>query len=569
MLCAGCAAPSPGVVGEHVEGLVRRPDGTVLRTRYVEADGFALVWGDVIVGRPVAEGSVPEGSEHEVGARHDALADGAARPGRLWPGAVVPFELDPALPDRRRVDEAIAHWEARTPLRFVPRRGEADFVRFVPGSGCWSYVGRVGGAQEITLDAACDVGTVIHEIGHAIGLVHEHQRPDRDDHVTIHWDNLEEGAEPYFQTVDATPRGPYDTGSRMHYFPTAFSGRCDARGRCSPTITLRDGSLYEANHDGLSPLDVEGVRALYAGEDAPCAEVDRLSGPNRFATAIAVADAHAVDRSVAVVVSGVGGGVIDALSAGPFARSLSAPLILTAPDRLPEETERALRRWGTRTVFVIGGEGAVSAGVAARLESLPSVSRVERVAGATRFDTAARVAERRGAARTAFVVSGADASVSDALAAAGPAGQLDAPVLLVTRDTIPAETRRALERLGVRRTFVVGGPAAVSDAVLRALPSPRRLAGSSRFDTAAQVARVLARDEGVDASDAFLVRHDPIVDALAAGALGHVVFYATPEALPDATRAALRDLGLRASLLGGEAALSRRVSREVCVALSE
>ena len=59
-----------------------------------------------------------------------------------WPGCKIPYTIDPALPNQARVTDAIAHWEANTRIRFVPRTTEADFVTFRPGSGCSAQVGR-------------------------------------------------------------------------------------------------------------------------------------------------------------------------------------------------------------------------------------------------------------------------------------------------------------------------------------------------------------------------------------------------------------------------------------------
>lgn len=43
---------------------------------------------------------------------------------------------------------------------------------------CWSYVGRIGGKQDISIGSGCGFkGTVIHEILHALGFFHEHTRP--------------------------------------------------------------------------------------------------------------------------------------------------------------------------------------------------------------------------------------------------------------------------------------------------------------------------------------------------------------------------------------------------------
>lgn len=62
-------------------------------------------------------------------------------------------------------------------------------------------------------------GVVTHEIGHAIGLIHEHQRADRDDYVTIDYDNVVSSN--LFFRFDAVELEndnlPYDYGSDMHY----------------------------------------------------------------------------------------------------------------------------------------------------------------------------------------------------------------------------------------------------------------------------------------------------------------------------------------------------------------
>ena len=84
------------------------------------------------------------------------------------------------------------------------------------------------GRQEISLGSGClDVGTILHEIGHVIGLWHEQSRPDRDDYVTIVERNI---ADVYLNQFTKRPRNettsrgfPYDYTSIMHYAKTDFS----------------------------------------------------------------------------------------------------------------------------------------------------------------------------------------------------------------------------------------------------------------------------------------------------------------------------------------------------------
>jgi len=100
------------------------------------------------------------------------------------------------------------------------------------GTGCWSYVGKQGGEQVINLGEGClEWSTIEHQLLHALGQVHEHTRPDRDDHVVINPDNIQPGKEHNFVKRSrgqgsedvAGVEGSYDLYSLLHYPGTAWS----------------------------------------------------------------------------------------------------------------------------------------------------------------------------------------------------------------------------------------------------------------------------------------------------------------------------------------------------------
>ena len=305
--------------------------------------------------------------------------------------------------------------------------------------------------------------------------------------------------------------------------------------------------------------------------------VTRLEGATRWATAARVALAAYPGTAPSVVLaSGVDDHLVDGLVAGPLARAARGPVLLVGTS-VPAETASALTRLAPSTVYLVGGPRSIPAAVVDGVQALLPGVTVRRLEGSTRYVTAAAVAAQvaaltggAGGATTGstaggtttslpdvVVAAGAQANLADALAVGGPAGAVGRPVLLTRRDELPDATRTALTRLGARRTLVVGGPVAVSDAVLTTLPDPQRAGGSTRYATAAAVAGAFPTvpDDVVvlaGGEDAHLV------DSLPAGALGRRMLL-TPAAVlaPEAGRwltaqAPLADL----TVVGGTDAVS-------------
>lgn len=180
-----------------------------------------------------------------------------------WPDNTVYYSIDSNLPDKARVTNAIKHWETNTSIKFVERTTQANYVYFTSGSGCSSYVGMIGGKQNIILAKNCSTGNTIHEIGHATGLWHEQSRVNRDNHIKIHWANIRTGMEHNFKTYEDMGfdgkefTSNLDFMSIMMYPPYAFSKNGE------PTITRADGSSYSVQRTSLSSGDKEGINTMY------------------------------------------------------------------------------------------------------------------------------------------------------------------------------------------------------------------------------------------------------------------------------------------------------------------
>src|SRR5262249_9466946 len=143
-------------------------------------------------------------------------------------------------------------------------------------------------------------------------------------------------------------------------------------------------------------------------------------------------------------------------------------VLLVNRDAIPASTAAELTRLHPGHIVVLGGVSAISDAVYAQLASYSNGS-IHREPGTDRYDTAARVSANtfRDGAAVAYAATGAQCP--DALAAGAAGAANHGPVLLVTRDAIPAPTAAELNRLRPGRIVVLGGSAAVSPGVVSAL----------------------------------------------------------------------------------------------------
>lgn len=240
--------------------------------------------------------------------------------------------------------------------------------------------------------------------------------------------------------------------------------------------------------------------------------VTRIAGAGRVDTAVA-ASRHAFPDGAPAAVVAAAGSFADALAAAPLAARLGGPLLLTGP-RLPAAVRDELTRLGATEVVVVGGFGAVPVVVQAELRR--AVASVRRIAGEHRVDTAGQIAREVGLPDGGEVVVASSATFADALSVAPLAAAHGLPVVLTRAGALEDDAAAAVTALGATRSLVVGGQAALSDAVAAALPAPTRVAGRERYETSVAVAD-LARERGATLSTVHVATGRDFPDALAAG----------------------------------------------------
>jgi putative cell wall-binding protein len=303
----------------------------------------------------------------------------------------------------------------------------------------------------------------------------------------------------------------------------------------------------------------------------PQIDVDRVSGTDRYAGAVAIAEA-AYPSTAPVVFVANGQNYPDALSAGPAAVKLGGPLLLTDPGSLPSAVAQEVEDLKPERIVVVGGVNSVSEAVKTQLGKLVRGASVERIGGASRYETsrllvqdAFGTAAGGEGAKGAYLATGAN--FPDALSAGGAAGFRAQPVVLVDGavGSLDSATQGLLKGLGVTGLTVVGGPNSVSAGVYDSaakLAKTTRVAGIDRYDTSQKVNAAAYQK----ASRAFLATGTNFPDALAgsawAGAVGGPLYVVPQNCLPGAVRSGFKPAGvLGVTLLGGPNSLSDAVAR--------
>ncbi|MBN1185565.1 MAG: family 16 glycosylhydrolase [Bacteroidales bacterium] len=242
----------PGVNGDTVSLIIA---GDTLLCDLI--NGLYIFQGDIILDESQVKDTI--------GSKGSGLASITHR----WTNNTVFYKISDNLPDKARINRAIMEFDHYTNLRFIERTDETNYVEFVRSlsvNEMHSRLGMIGGRQEIVLPDWAETHDVLHELGHTIGLIHEHSRSDRDEYLDIFWENIKQSwrRQFRFKRQKTTYINTLDYNSIMIYPSKSSASKLDEFGYRLDCMLIKNDGKYVYQNYSLSPKDIEYINYLYS-----------------------------------------------------------------------------------------------------------------------------------------------------------------------------------------------------------------------------------------------------------------------------------------------------------------
>ncbi len=185
-----------------------------------------------------------------------------------WDNGVINYYFDPGLSSiaKESIRFYMDEWEKVANIEFIESGEETSDVYHISPCVYWSStVGSNNKENQICVDkAAKSKGDMLkfamHELGHGLGLTHEHQRPDRDEYIIVDWEFIEAKGKFDYKIVNnplIDLDSEYDCKSIMHYRGYEYSTDGES------TIQFKDKSSIDCMGFGLTELDIAKIQLIY------------------------------------------------------------------------------------------------------------------------------------------------------------------------------------------------------------------------------------------------------------------------------------------------------------------
>jgi putative cell wall-binding protein len=247
-----------------------------------------------------------------------------------------------------------------------------------------------------------------------------------------------------------------------------------------PVKQLNDSKIYYIASSYIKLLNVNDLKVDLAGHD-------------RYATSASISN-YGWTQQVDTLILARGDLSIDALTGSVLAKKFNAPLLLVQNSNIPFSVYNEIKRLKPSTIYILGGEAAISNSVAKKLnESFPT--KVFRIYGSDRYGTAVKVAQNIENVSTLFIATGNESS-PDALAIGPVAAKWQAPILLSSNKGLTKSSIEYIKNKKWNKIYIVGSQSAVPSIVENQLlnlgikkEQIERIAGNDRYQTSVEIAK--------------------------------------------------------------------------------
>lgn len=185
-----------------------------------------------------------------------------------WPNGLIEYTYIGNFNSREKylILQAIKEWESVCNIDFIYINYSKDYIYKIIKDRSLNNTSAstVGYCREAHLVInQCTYSILLHELGHCLGLQHEHQRPDRNKYIEVSWDNVKfDALENFFVKFESDylveyNKYQYDYNSIMHYSNKSFSKNKEKVMVCKKNKNCNLGS------DSISQIDVWKVQYIY------------------------------------------------------------------------------------------------------------------------------------------------------------------------------------------------------------------------------------------------------------------------------------------------------------------
>lgn len=268
----------------------------------------------------------------------------------------------------------------------------------------------------------------------------------------------------------------------------------------------------------LTPLAAQAATPTVTATSNLYNAVTRIGGIDQYATAALISQKGWSGTSDSVILSsGMNYSLVDALAAGPLAAKLHAPILLTDNGTsLNSYAKAELQRLKPTKAYITSGTAVIRQSVLDELKGM-GITPIE-LGGFDQYETSVNIAKElaeQGADISQVLLAAGWLSPADALSAASIAAAQGIPILTTTRDQLPNSVKTYLDSIkaNIKDSYIVGGPAVISDTVKSQLPGDvTRYFGQTKYDTNVQILKGMAQD--YKNKDVYVANGETLVDAL-------------------------------------------------------